>query len=431
MDQFENTIQKLQDKVFDSNPIVKQITDKFLSDKEIAAKLMQFKNPNLDPADVELMITGKATQLLSKDLGNLNPQALSKQFLNDKFKDLSPPQLVRTDIDNIRSFYSTITKNDDEIVAPIFQQFEINASIINDEIKNNQPVSFKWRGNGNLEIDAKKLKIEVKNALFMVIKEQQELVQDLISFAIQFGNTIAGAAVLVAPLSFNVPAALSLIMTLFQGIRQLISKVLNIVIHLEPLKNLKFLLPDDTYDIIITPIRVTLQTILGIMNSVSTLQGLIGVIAGEMSKQSNPENLKPQKEAIIREIANKRGEQSLFGPEEQEYKSYQSEIDGLIRRLEAMEKPQQSPLPKQDENGNFNLQDLNSLEIDPLIKGSFQTIMENMSTANEVNQNIQGFVYDAYFPDGTIRTDLTEDQIAELKTKYDIQFDPSVSSIIN
>ena len=96
-----------------------------------------------------------------------------------------------------------------------------------------------------------------------------------------------------------------------------------------------------------------------------------------------------------------------------------------------MEKPQQSPLPKQDENGNFVLQDLNSLEIDPLIKGSFQTIMENMSTANEVNQNIQNFVYDAYFPDGTRRPDLTEDQIAELKSKYNIQFDPSVSSIID
>lgn len=414
MDQLERTIQELQDKAYNSDPLVKQITDQFLSDKEIAAKLMQYKNPNLNPADVELMITGKST---------LN--------LSNAISDFDPPSLKRTDVADIKFAYNSFGRDRDDIIAPIFQQFQVDASVINDGIKNNQPVSFKWKGNGNLELEAKKLKIEVKNALFMVIKEQKELVQDLISFAIQFGNTIAGAAVLVAPLSFNVPAALSLIMTLFQGIRQLISKVLNIVVHLEPLRNLRFLFPDDTYDTIITPIRLILTIILGIMNSISTLQGLIGLIAGEMSKQSNPENLKPQKEAIKREIENKRGEQSLFGPEEQEYKSYQSEIDGLIKRLESMEKPQQSPLPKQDENGNFNLQDLNSLEIDPLIKGSFQTIMENMSTANEVNQNIQGFVYDAYFPDGTIRTDLTEDQIAELKTKYDIQFDPSVSSIIN
>lgn len=414
MDQLERTIQELQDKAFNSDPLVKQITDQFLSDKEVAAKLMQYKNPNLDPADIALMITGKST---------LN--------LSDTFNDSDPPELKRTDVLDIKFAYNALSRDRDDIIAPIFQQFQVDASVINDGIENNEPVSFKWKGNGNLELEAKKLKIEVKNALFMVIKGQKELVQDLISFAIQFGNTVAGAAVLVAPLSFNVPAALSLIMTLFQGIRQLISKVLNIVIHLEPLRNLRFLFPDDTYDSIITPIRLTLTIILGIMNSISTLQGLIGVIAAEMSKQSSPENLKPQKEAIQREIEKKRGEQSFFGPDEQEYKSYQSEIDGLLKRLESMEKPQQSPLPKQDENGNFVLQDLNSLEIDPLIKGSFQTIMENMSTANEVNQNIQNFVYDAYFPDGTIRTDLTEDQIAELKSKYNIQFDPSVSSIID
>lgn len=414
MDQLERTIQELQDKAFNSDPLVKQITDQFLSDKEVAAKLMQYKNPNLDPADIALMITGKST---------LN--------LSDTFNDSDPPELKRTDVLDIKFAYNALSRDRDDIIAPIFQQFQVDASVINDGIENNEPVSFKWKGNGNLELEAKKLKIEVKNALFMVIKGQKELVQDLISFAIQFGNTVAGAAVLVAPLSFNVPAALSLIMTLFQGIRQLISKVLNIVIHLEPLRNLRFLFPDDTYDTIITPIRLTLTIILGIMNSISTLQGLIGVIAAEMSKQSSPENLKPQKEAIQREIEKKRGEQSFFGPDEQEYKSYQSEIDGLLKRLESMEKPQQSPLPKQDENGNFVLQDLNSLEIDPLIKGSFQTIMENMSTANEVNQNIQNFVYDAYFPDGTIRTDLTEDQIAELKSKYNIQFDPSVSSIID
>ena len=180
--QLENNINKLKESIYG---IHFDIASSFLPDNEIAKNIIRAKTPSLSKEDAEMMIDGKISGLTSS-------------LSNEK------EQLAKFGRDNH--------------IYPL--------------PKTNQYYD-----------QVKKMKDDTRQAAMLMVKSQKDLMQDLIKISVQISTAISGAIVLISPRSFNVPAAISLVMLIVDTISKIVDKLMNVIQYLDPLKNLTYLLP--------------------------------------------------------------------------------------------------------------------------------------------------------------------------------------------
>jgi hypothetical protein len=218
---FDDVVKKATDLADNQLTGLPKLVDKFmLSDRQIAKKIISIKSPKLSDADLNLIVYGKD---LKKELGSsyrafvsenekLNPRVISKD-LKSPFKPLE----------------------DDN---PIFEEVS-------------------------------KIKVEVKDGLFILEQKSKDMGKEVAKLGVMIGTTIPAAAIMVAPVSFNVPGSVTLIMNLINAVGGINFKLKEFTPALRFLDKLKYVLPDDKVKEVMTPIN----TVLG---SVTTLSSTIG-----------------------------------------------------------------------------------------------------------------------------------------------------------
>lgn len=201
----------------------KQIDNLMFTDRQIAKKIISLKSPKLSDSDLNLIIYGKD---LKKEIG-----ASYKAFVSENEK-LNPKVLVK----DLKSQFKAL--EDDNIIF--------------DEVK--------------------KIKTEVKDGLYILESKTKNMTKEVAKLAVMIGSTIPAAAVLVAPLSFNVPGSITLVMNLAIAMGSINMKLKEFTPALRFLDKIKYVLPDEKVQQMTTTVNTLLSTIDNLSSTIGKLK---------------------------------------------------------------------------------------------------------------------------------------------------------------
>jgi hypothetical protein len=367
----------LQEKIYSVNF---DISKSFATDKEVVKNIIKSKNPSMTKEDIEIMVEGNTNSL--KKAIPVNTVADAKEEENRQLSEFAKKNKL----------------------------YPLNKDSIYYQ-------------------EAKNIKDDVRKSVMLLFKEQKELMQDLSKTSIQVASSISGAAILIAPLSFNVPGAISVVLLVIDGISKIISKMMNIIQHLGPLKYLVLLIPENKADSIVKPINTMLTILISLFNATKLLQKLIDKLMKVLKKRiksSNTASIIKGKcdvtKGELNDLLNQQKKIHLF-------KSSKAIRDAIQKQIDAKKEEVKACQERTDElenmsnleetvDGNFAEIPLNELlsKIDP-------ELSEQLENITDANNEFYSYVYDVHFPDGSMRSNLSDDELEAIKNKYNLIFE--------
>lgn len=429
MTTLEKNLITLQEKIYELND---DISSLFMIDDEVAKNILMAKNLKMSKADADIMIDGKISE--QTKLSILAKEKVKNQ-LEEQLKNTAKELLT----DTVGNSYTTqilnaVDSNNkpeeplDEPTDPTLENTNTEISQAEEEIKSKEKAAKFAREKGIFPLpkdspihnEARNVKNKVRESFMMMKKEYKELVQDLIKTSIDSANAISAAAILIAPLSFNIPGAIVLILEVISSINKIISKVMAIILHCEPLKLLVLLLPKESFESVTSPINAVILGIISILSVVSFFKKLVSKIMSSIKSQTDPANLKNQKQQLKDEISKKGKElNDLRSKKNQDLDAIskkQEEIAELQERLKIMEKG--PDIPSMNDNGEFDEKSLSEA-----LKKIDIDLTKQQNDIAQLNLQLYDYVYELKLPDGTIVENLSREDIEEFKNKYKINID--------
>ena len=206
---------------------------------------------------------------------------------------------------------------------------------------------------------------------------QSGVIQELITIIIKIANAIPAMALLIAPMSFNVPAAINLILLIIDAINLLCTKMKNIVNYLEPLKKLRLLIDEKAFDAITAPVNIAIVILIALATPISVICKFVDIL----SKKANDEIGKAEDED---------GNPVSFPKLPLKYD--ESQLKKVMQDMDA----------------------LSDLEKIPGL-GSYSPLRVPRSSRIS-------YVYDVEYPDGSVSVGLDKESIDDLKDIYNVVF---------
>jgi len=285
----------------------------------------------------------------------------------------------------------------------------------------------------NLKMDLQK----VKESVTKIAMTQVQLVKDVTNTAILMSSSLSGIAILVAPLSFNIPAAISVVLFVVDSITTIIERVMSILPFLEPLNLLKFLTNFNFPNPVLIFLNTALRIILGILKSITSIKRLIDLLLKALfkliggkdtcQKQSKKLNRKIRKKVRERNKALGLGRRDKLSNEEARKKSEELDEDS-DERDDAEEA--QDEIESYQENlrtvcnikfpDEFSEDLLDGVEVSDPEEDVREILTKLKNVSSEIPNQVERFVYDAELPDGTVLSGLTEADLESLREKFNI-----------
>jgi hypothetical protein len=399
MTTLEKNIAILQDKIYSSNF---DISKSFLPNEEVIKNIIKSQYPQYDD-DVLNMMVG-----LTSSLSGLTSSIAS-----------SLSGLTSSIASSASGLTSSIASSASGLTSSISKE--------NQDLKDFTKKNNIWPlpKDSSYHKESEKKKSEIKEAVMLMVKEQEEILDELVKVSIQTSSSIAGASLLISPPSFNVPGAISLILLVVTSIGVLISKILSTIENLAPLKYLPLVLPEDKYDSIVAPINISVLILISLYDSTRVLQKLIDKLMSALKKKiktSNSvvtqekscallvvdlDNLKKAKVGAARLVGRSRPTKSQLEKQAKLIEEKKAEIKECRDKVDIL---------KNSENLSLDPLSLNEIlnTIDPL---------NEMREISEVNTQFLSYVYDVHLPDGSVITNLSDVELESIRSKYNLIFD--------
>ena len=275
MDSLEQIMHNLKESILKCNDIPLDILSMLLSDAEVAKNIILTQNPKMTKFDADIMIDGDISPELKAQLGlsslaskvnekvgtlskgdpsglvktldgksaykianstsNLGQQSIPSNIMNPNF---IPKADVPGEVASLSSKAEGLLK---QLNLPGGLPGLSNLSI--QDIKRKQKAAefarqtgiYPLPDNSIYHTQAKQYKQEFRQAMVNIFNQKLELIEKFVIKLIDDIAAIAGAAALIAPLSFNVPAAITLILKVIESIIDFCALVRHLPDFIEPL----------------------------------------------------------------------------------------------------------------------------------------------------------------------------------------------------
>jgi len=259
--------------------------------------------------------------------------------------------------------------------------------------------------------EVKEIKNSVRQSAMLFVFGYKDALQDIAKFAIKIANSISGAAILLAPISFNVPAAICLVFIVIDGLSFIIKKVTELIIHISPLQNLYLLLPKtNPIEPFLNTLMETLMPIIDLLLSIKSIIDSLGVQIVQFLDQSIQflkDQLSEKKQEL--NVLNN----SIF-PDLNKINDKQNEINDIENKLKEAQSAKDKQLTNSSKNGEFP-----QTLVDESLK---DLIQETLSKTEPQIQALSEIIYDLTLPDGSVILDVDPDTIENLKEKFNVVY---------
>jgi hypothetical protein len=428
-------VEELKSTLASSSPLTGLLNQSFLPENEIAKKILLNRNPNLSKSDADLMIDGSRSNPIPTGL--TGPGAIG-----------AAGSVGLTELPTSTGAIGAAGN-----VASIIQQLKNvpgPATIYSAQNKSDSAgTNFPLPQTSPYLIEAKNMKGRITVCVTMLSSMQISLLQELIRVAIQIGTSIAGIAIMVAPMSFNVPGAISHLLLIVDQLSNICKTILSCMPFLDCLSLLDFVIDNVPSNPVVVGLEVVITFLLSIYKLCSILKEFIDKLFGSLNKKINCEKEKRKynrkKRKLIKEIRELLKDEGFGGtpysliPSEKD-ENYFTQLEDKLRLLlkdgEISEDGADDARDIQDEIKSFDDRikiicdftipetqngeiDLDKVDLDNEV---FQSIRNIKGVTDAIAVGREKYVYDAELPDGTVLKDLTLEEIKELQEKFDIIF---------
>jgi hypothetical protein len=252
MDEIKDITNELQDSVIKGF----DVEDFFMSDRQCVKKLLSIRNPELSDDDLNLVVFGRN---IAEELGSSYKAFVSeKQFLRKKTdeeeekesggkKKKEPKSPKEKKKREKRKKEVVVEKDPDSPFKPI---------------KDNDR-HFE-------EID--ELKSLLRKNVFLMQEKMKDLTFEVGTVTTLVVNSIPGMIAMIAPTSFNVPGAISLLMLALNNLKGIQVKVKEIIPLIGVLNKASVVVGPDKVEPVTSFVQSTTKTLLGLSTSIDKLQ---------------------------------------------------------------------------------------------------------------------------------------------------------------
>ena len=252
MNEINDTTNELQDcviKGFD-------VEDFFMSDRQCAKKLLSIRFPDLSDMDLNLVVFGRN---IAEELGSSYRAFFSeKQFLRKK-----------TDEEEEKERGG---KKKKEPKSP--QEKKKREKRKKEVVVEKDPDSpFKpLRDNDRLFEEIADIKSALRKNIFLLQEKLKDLTFELGTVTTLIINSIPGMIAMIAPTSFNVPGAISLLMLALNNLKGIQIKLKEILPLLEIFTKVLIVISQDKIEAVMNFVKTTTKSCLGLCETIEKLQ---------------------------------------------------------------------------------------------------------------------------------------------------------------
>lgn len=218
--------------------LAKKIQDMMMTDGQIAKKIISIKSPKMTDDELNLLVYGKD---LKKELG-----AKYKAWKSEKDKE----EEVKKEEESEPESKKEKRKKEKKLFKPLPKD-----SPVYDEVK--------------------KIKTDIKEKILMWEEKGKLLKKEITQFGVLVGSTISAAIVIAAPVSFNVPGAITLTLTLLNAFNQLQQRIMDFLPLIKIVDLIRFVLPDDQLNKIVGPLTGFVTIVLGISETINKISNTL------------------------------------------------------------------------------------------------------------------------------------------------------------
>lgn len=215
---------------------VKQLNSFLLSDGQIAKKIALSRFPNLTDGEANLLMYGAD---LRKEIG---PAYKKFQSERQKEKELELQPRPKTKKEK--------RKEKKKLFKPISKDHAIF-------------------------VEAKALMRKFLDLMQKLLKKIVDLAKQIGRFGVEVGTTVSAAVVIAAPVSFNVPGAITLILSLLRSFDELQNKILDFLPLTEIITLLPFVLPDDKVEPTLNKVNAIFKQVMTISQTLNALSAAL------------------------------------------------------------------------------------------------------------------------------------------------------------
>lgn len=252
MNEIKDTTNELQDcviKGFD-------VEDFFMSDRQCAKKLLSIRFPDLSDMDLNLVVFGRN---IAEELGSSYRAFFSeKQFLRKKTdeeeekerggkKKKEPKSPKEKKKREKRKKEVVVEKDPDSPFKPL-------------------------RDNDRLFEEIADIKSALRKNIFLLQEKLKDLTFELGTVTTLIINSIPGMIAMIAPTSFNVPGAISLLMLALNNLKGIQIKVKEILPLLEIFTKVLIVISQDKIEAVMNFVKTTTNSCLGLCETIEKLQ---------------------------------------------------------------------------------------------------------------------------------------------------------------
>jgi hypothetical protein len=428
------------------------LNQSFLPENEIAKKILLNRNPNLSKSDADLMIDGSISNPIPTGLTGPGAIGSAGSVGLTELPTSTGAIGAAGSVGLTELPTSTGAIGAAGNVGSIQQLKNVPgpATIYSAQNKSDSAgTNFPLPQTSPYLIEAKNMKGRITVCVTMLSSMQISLLQELIRVAIQIGTSIAGIAIMVAPMSFNVPGAISHLLLIVDQLSNICKTILSCMPFLDCLSLLDFVIDNVPSNPVVVGLEVVITFLLSIYKLCSILKEFIDKLFGSLNKKINCEKEKRKynrkKRKLIKEIRELLKDEGFGGtpysliPSEKD-ENYFTQLEDKLRLLlkdgEISEDGADDARDIQDEIKSFDDRikiicdftipetqngeiDLDKVDLDNEV---FQSIRNIKGVTDAIAVGREKYVYDAELPDGTVLKDLTLEEIKELQEKFDIIF---------
>lgn len=358
-DELLKNIEELQDLGYKSEF---DISDFLLSKDDIVKKILSTKNPYLTKDQIN-MIVDSEDKLMSE--------------MNSEIEE----DLVNVEGKTKEGIEKAKTKKKEEIKA----------------FKEHYKVKLK-----ELYTEASKIIIEVKDAIFNLLKQMIVLAKKAITSLIQTSSSIAAIAMVVVAPPWNIPLAITTAVSVIDIILSFMNEVKMILPFLSPLNKLNLVLNADSLSIVCAILNPAILFIKGLWEKFSSLDSLIKSLIDKILSIISGSN----KQKIFKKATARLRKLGYF--KNNVDNDDKDEVADLLEiyNVDLSKKEVVSYKKEIDSNQIENLSNFKS-PVDYTIKKTIEEI----------------YAYDVLLPNGTFLYGLSEKDLEDLKQSYNIIID--------
>jgi hypothetical protein len=343
------------------------------------------------------------TQQLSDNIDGLENNLISLSGQMDITKFMLPDSEILKNLIQLKSGYSKDDASQmiDGIKSSISNQInsaKSSVDAISSQLSDSAKKIYPLPKTNPFYQEVKDLKAQIRIAFMQFLKEVQSISQEFINNTIQSVSQITAITILVSAPPFNVPAAISLAILIIQEVNKMVDRIVDIINYLEPLKKLGIVISPDKMDSVTTPLNVAINTINGLITTLTTITDPLSALKSLIIQLSDPSNLGSQIDSLKKQISDKMDEINKLIKNRQDHKTQDSDLTTL-------------------QNSLTNLLSLNKKLIDNKLPDTVTDAINNLNNNKPVTQT---YIYDVQLPDGTILNNLTDQDLTKLSQSYNI-----------